>query len=62
MRNVGTITSPSLAELDPSALPFLRSGAEEFSKTKTENEFGIDFAFLSGIGGPCTSSYSKMKS
>ena len=31
----------------PQRLPFLRSGADEFSKTKTENEFGIDFAFLS---------------
>ena len=31
----------------PHRLPFLRSGADDFSQTKSENEFGIDFAFLS---------------
>lgn len=31
----------------PSRLPFTRGGGDEISKTKTENEFGIDFAFLS---------------
>jgi hypothetical protein len=35
------------ADWIPQRLPFLRGGADEFSKTKTENEFGIDFAFLS---------------
>src|SRR5947209_6316217 len=35
------------ADWTPQRLPFLRTGADDFSKTKTENEFGIDFAFLS---------------
>ena len=31
----------------PKRLPFLRTGANDISTTKTENEFGIDFSFLS---------------
>jgi hypothetical protein len=31
----------------PHRLPFLRGSASEISKTKSENEFGIDLAFLS---------------
>lgn len=31
----------------PKRLPFLRTGPDELSATKTENEFGIDFSFLS---------------
>lgn len=31
----------------PTRLPFLRGGANEISKTKTENEFGVDIAFVS---------------
>lgn len=34
----------------PLRLPFIRSGGESISKTKTENEFGVDFAFLSPNG------------
>lgn len=34
-------------DLTPYRLPFIRSGADEISKTKTEPEFGIDFSFLS---------------
>ena len=33
--------------LIPHRLPFFRAGPEDISKTKTEPEFGIDFAFLS---------------
>jgi hypothetical protein len=33
--------------LTPLRLPFLRGGSTELSTTKTENEFGIDFSFLS---------------
>ena len=35
------------ADLAPHRLPFLRGGSDEFSKTKTEPEFGIDLSFLS---------------
>lgn len=34
----------------PYRLPFIRSGHGETAKTKTEAEFGIDLAFLSGDG------------
>src|SRR5947208_1211887 len=44
-----------LAEgLIPVRLPFFRSGPNEISKTKTEVEFGIDLAFLSGDGAVLT--------
>jgi hypothetical protein len=35
------------ADWTPHRLPFVRGGADELSKTKTENEFWIDMAFLS---------------
>jgi hypothetical protein len=35
------------ASWTPHRLPFLRSGADETSKTKTEPEFGVDLAFIS---------------
>lgn len=35
------------ADRTPLRLPFLRGGPDEISKTKTEAEFGVDFAFLS---------------
>lgn len=38
------------AGLIPQRLPFIRSGPSETSKTKTEAEFGIDEAFLTGDG------------
>jgi hypothetical protein len=34
----------------PHRLPFLRSGGDETSKTKTEPEFGVDLAFVSPDG------------
>lgn len=41
----------ALAEdLVPVRLPFLRAGGAEISKTKTEAELGVDFAFLSKDG------------
>ena len=33
-------------DLTPLRLPFFRGGSTELSKTKTENEFGVDFSFL----------------
>ena len=35
------------ADWTPHRLPFLRAGADETSKTKSEAEFGVDIAFLS---------------
>lgn len=34
-------------ELIPCRLPFIRGGADEISKTKTEPEFGVDLSFIS---------------
>ena len=34
----------------PARLPFIRTGPTEASRTKTETEFGVDFAFLSQAG------------
>jgi len=34
----------------PARLPFIRTGPTETSRTKTEAEFGVDFAFLSQAG------------
>ena len=35
------------ADWTPQRLPFQRGAADEYSKTKTESEYGVDFAFLS---------------
>ena len=34
----------------PARLPFIRTGPTETSRTKTETEFDVDFAFLSQAG------------